>query len=71
MFIRIKSITTDARYKASSITSFSVDGQSPSTNLWYITITMGKSERRFAWRTEPEMRAYEKYLDTILDVKEI
>lgn len=30
MFIRIKSLTTDARYKAASISSFSVDGQSAS-----------------------------------------
>lgn len=71
MFIRIKSLTTDARYKAASISSFSVDGRSPATGWWYITITIGKNERRFAWATEPEMRAYEKYLDNILGVKEI
>lgn len=71
MFIRIKSITGDVRYKAASISSFSVDGQSPSTKLWYITIIMGKAQKGFAWYTEAEMRAYENYLDEVLDVKEV
>lgn len=71
MFIRIKSLTADARYKSASITSFTVDGQSAVTKRWYITIVMGKTERKFAWATETEMRAYEKYLDNVLEVKEI
>lgn len=71
MFIRIKSLTADARYKAASISSFTVDGQSAVTKRWYITIVMGRTERKFAWATEPEMRAYEKYLDKVLDVKEV
>lgn len=64
-------MTGDCRYKVSSISSFSVDGRSAVTGWWYITITMGKTEKKFAWEKEKEMRNYEAYLDSVLNVKEI
>lgn len=39
-------MTGDCRYKVSSISSFSVDGRSAVTGWWYITITMGKTEKK-------------------------
>lgn len=71
MFIRIKSIGRDSRFKISSISAFNVDGQSPNTNMWYITIKISGKEVKFAWKTEPEMRKVEKYLDKALKVEEV
>lgn len=56
MFIRIKSIGRDSRFKDTSISAYNVDGQSPNN---------GK------WKTEEEMRKYEVYLDNILKVQEV
>lgn len=71
MFIRIKSIGRDSRFKDSSISAFNVDGQSASTGNWYISIIISGKEKLFAWKTEEEMRAVEKYLDEVLKVKEV
>lgn len=71
MFIRIKSIGRDSRFKISSINSFNVDGQSPNTKMWYITIKISGKEIKFAWLSEEEMRNVEKYLDKALKVEEV
>lgn len=71
MFIRIKSIGRDSRFKDSSISAFNVDGQSSSTNNWYITIRISGKDVKFCWKTEEEMRKVEEYLDNVLKVQEV
>lgn len=71
MFIRIKSIGRDSRFKDSSISAFNVDGQSASTGNWYITIRISSKDIKFAWKTEEEMRKEEEYLDNVLKVQEV
>lgn len=71
MFIRIKSIGRDSRFKDSSISAFNVDGQSVNTGNWYITIRISGKDVKFAWKTEDEMRMVEEYLDNVLKVQEV
>lgn len=71
MFIRIKSIGRDSRFKDSSISAFNVDGQSASTGNWYITIRISNRDVKFSWKTEKGMRVVEEYLDNVLKVQEV
>lgn len=71
MFIRIKSIGRDSRFKDSSISAFNVDGQSPNTGYWYITIRISGKDVKLSWKTEEEMRKVEEYLDNVLKVQEV
>lgn len=71
MFIRIKSIGRDSRFKDTSISAYNVDGQSPNNGNWYISIIISGKQKLFSWKTEEEMRKYEVYLDNVLKVQEV
>ena len=67
MFIRIN----NKRIKSSSIGEFEVKGKSPSSGLWYIDIKISGKIVMFAFSTKERMQEVEKYLDKVLDVKEV
>jgi hypothetical protein len=59
------------RFKMSSVSRFSRDGQSIQTKKYYLTIWFGKNERKFAFDTEKELDDIVNYLDNTFKVSPI